>query len=155
MPIIKNKNRIKITVQQDDWDCGPASLRMYLSYYGYNFTKAKLARETQTTKDGTDSPNIVEFLRSLDDYDVLEYENNYKMAKKYLKENTPLFICYDMFGNPKYSHYAVCIGMTKRKILLLNPYTNKKEEVAEEYDMAWFNQWWDKTKQWFLVLKRK
>lgn len=155
MPEVRNIKKIRLTLQENNYECWPATGRMWLSYYGLNVTKAKLRRATDTTKEGTDSVKIVEYLRSLQIFDVLEYENNLKQAKRYLRENTPLFICYNMFGNPEYSHYALVAGIRGGKIILLNPYAEKKEEVIEEYDMKWFQYWWQATKYWFVVLRKK
>ncbi len=155
MPIIRAKNRIKLTLQDTSWDCAVAAIRMYLSYFGYNFTKTKITRETGTTKEGTDVEKIIQFFKTLGEFDVLEYEDNLNQAKQYLKENIPLFICYDMLGNPDYSHYAVVVGWERGKIIVFNPNTDTKEQVREEYAWRWFKYWWKAYNFWFIVLKRK
>lgn len=164
MPEIKPSRfkKLKITLQQDDYECAVSTCRMHLSLYGINMTKKRIRREVHTTtRDtpektaGTESVDIINFYRSLGKFDVLEYENNIDKAKEYLRNNTPLYICYEMFGNPAYSHYAVVTKLERGKIKLLNPYTNKKDEVIEEYDFKWFKYWWERTNFWFCVLSKK
>jgi ABC-type bacteriocin/lantibiotic exporter with double-glycine peptidase domain len=157
MPEIKSSRfkKLKITLQQNDYECAVPSGRMLLSLYGINMTKKKIKMGMGTTRKGTDSSQVVEFFRSLGTFDVLEYENNMQKAREYLANNVPLYICYDMFGNPEYSHYAVVTKIERGKIKLLNPYSNKKEEVIEEYDFKWFKYWWERTNFWFLVLIKK
>lgn len=159
MYAIRNKKKIKLTLQDSNYDCGPASLRMFLSYYGFNFTKVNLTKITNTTKEGTDSNDIVSFLKNNhlinQSYDVLEYENNLRAARSLIKKNTPLFICYEIFGKQEYSHYSVCTGFSHNSIVLANPYTDSKNQIVEEYNMNWFKYWWKKTNFWFLILKKK
>jgi ABC-type bacteriocin/lantibiotic exporter with double-glycine peptidase domain len=152
--VIRNKKKIRLTVQETNYDCGSAAVRMLLSYYNYNFTKKNLKKLLLTNNTGTDVINIRNFLVKELGLTITEYQDDIKKAKEYLNKNIPLLICYNILGMEQYSHYALVVGYERNKIHILNPNSDNQNQIFETYDLKWFKYWWKQEKYWFLVIEK-
>ena len=119
--------------------CGPASLKMILSYYGVKISEKKVAQATQTKKyHGTPAQRIVEgakklgFEAELKDYGTWE-DLEYFVNKKKIPVIVNWFSEY-------MSHYSVVVGIDKNKIVLLDPEEDKKQSFSKfKFHCVWFN----------------
>ena len=148
---------IKITnrTMKYDYDCGPASVSILLSAYGVHYKPDHLIKIFKSTrKNGTPWRAMKSFLRELKLFKIEEH-NSFSMAKSFLRKPTPLLICWNVFGNPEYSHYSVIIQMNDDKVTILDPEDWKK---FTEHELTDFKNCWRPYHYWSVRLvsdKRK
>ena len=138
-----------------DYDCGPASVSILLSAYGVYYKPDHLIKVFKSTrKNGTPWRTMKSFLRELNLFKIEEH-NSFSRAKSFLRKSTPLLICWNVFGNPEYSHYSVIIQMDDEKVIILDPEDWKK---FTEHELNEFKKYWRPYHYWSVRLvsdKRK
>ncbi len=132
-----------------DYDCGPTSISILLSAYGVQFKPDQLIDIFKTTrKNGTPWRNMKRFLRDLDLFKI-EEQKSFSKAKSLLLKPTPLLICWNVLGNPDYSHYSVIIQMDDAKVTILDPEDWKK---FTEHELTEFKKCWKPYQYWSVRL---
>ena len=137
-----------------DYDCGPTSISILLSAYGVHYKSDRLITIFKTTRmNGTPWRNMKSFLRSLELFKIEEH-NSFSRARSFLQKPAPLLICWNVSGDPDYSHYSVLIQMDDAKVTILDPEDWKK---FTEHDLFEFKKCWKPYKYWSvrLVSKKK
>lgn len=139
-----------------NFDCGPTSLAMLLSAYNINdYSPGKLAKILKTTRrNGTEWKKMRYFLLGLKEFKIESVENKISKAKKLLDESTPLLICWDVLGNPDYSHYSLLVKMASDEVILLDPNDRKR---FSKHKLFTFLEYWSPYRFWFvrLIPKKK
>jgi len=144
------KKTINKELMKTDADCGIASVKMLLDFYGMNVSYEELKKETNSTSEGTDWKDIKKYLKTLDNVEMIEFKENTEKARTYLENGYPLFICWDVDGNPEWSHYSILIAIGKYSVWMLDPEENKS---LSEYSLDYFLPCWEKEHYWFCVLE--
>jgi len=119
--------------------CGPASLKMALSYFGMKLSEKKVAEFTQTKKyHGAPAPQIVKGAKKLgfDAFlkDNASWEDLYFWVNK---KKTPVIV---NWFSEYMSHYSVVVGIDKKRIWILDPEDGKKKSFSKfKFHCIWFN----------------
>lgn len=120
--------------------CGPASLKILLSYYGKNFTEDQLALMAGATQDaGTEHEGLIEAIKSIDGH-VFVKDNGTVEELEHLvkKEKLPVIIgWFDRDGD----HYSVVVNVTDKNIILVDPATDTPERWLDRASFP--NIWFD------------
>lgn len=161
--------QLKIVLQKESGLCGPAALRILLSYFNIYKTERLLARLCKTThRSGTSPQMIIVALKKLG-FEVktgtwgskercwrtLNYWINYK--------NLPVLV--DWFSKDD-GHYSVAFRLTKNHIWLADPEPRKKQERTPKIEWNVFMRLWhdfegdyprrlkdfDKTRWWAVAI---
>lgn len=150
----KNEKRTEKTINKElmktDADCGIVSVKMLLDFYEIDVTYAELEKSLYTSSDGTAWKNIKNYLNTLDNVSVLEFRENTEIAKEYLENGYPLFICWDVDKNPEWSHYSILISINKYSVWMLDP---EEKKALSEYTLEYFLPCWKNENYWFCVLE--
>lgn len=120
--------------------CGPASLKILLSYFGKEFTEAELAKLAQATQDlGAEHEGMIEAAKEIGGY-VFVKENGTIDELKYFvqKEKLPVIIgWFDKDGD----HYSVVVNITEKNVIICDPAANEPERWLdiETFPRIWFD----------------
>lgn len=106
--------------RQKSGNCGPASLKMVLSYYGVNKTERQLVRLTGCTRKlGVEAEQIVKATRKLGLKASIIDNASFADIKKYVKKKKiPVIV--DWFSIDD-GHYSVVVDITKDNIFIIDP----------------------------------
>lgn len=139
--------KLKIVEQKQSSTCGPAALRILLSYFGIDKSEAYLSRLCKTTeKFGTHPKMLVSALRKSGFKTKSGSWGNKKSCWKILsywinKRELPVIV--DWFSQTD-GHYSVVIRLTKTRIWLADPEPRpKKERVRKLHWDDFFRVWFD------------
>jgi ABC-type bacteriocin/lantibiotic exporter with double-glycine peptidase domain len=152
---VKSKNvwvekTINKEPMQTDADCGIVTVKMLLDFYGRDVSYADLKVDLNSTDEGTDWMNIKKYFSSLDNLTSLDFEKNIEKAKDYLEKGYPLFICWDVDGDPEWSHYSILIAIDESSVWMLDPLEKKS---LSQYSLDYFLPCWEKEEYWFCILE--
>jgi len=147
--IVKTINK---EVMITDADCGVVSVKMLLDFYGMDVSYEEIKKKTNSTVNGTDWEDIKKYLKTIDNVEFYEFEGNIDKAKEYLGKGYPLFICWDVDEEQKYSHYSILIAIDKNSVWMLDPKENKS---LSEYSLDYFLPCWKEEDYWFCILNKK
>jgi ABC-type bacteriocin/lantibiotic exporter with double-glycine peptidase domain len=134
-----DKNPVKVQHhRQKPAMCGPASLKILLSYFEKNFTEDQLALMAGTTKDaGTEHEGLAEAIKSIDGYVFVKDNGTLEELEHFAKiEKLPVIIGW--FDHDE-DHYSVVVNVTDKNIILVDPGTDTPERWL---DRATFNNIW-------------
>lgn len=111
--------KIKPFRQQTGY-CGPASLKMVLSYYGVNKTEKELTRLTNCTRKwGVEAWKLLDVAQQLGFHGFIKDESTYKDIENYvIKKEIPVIV--DWFSEDD-GHYSVVVDIDKENIYLMDP----------------------------------
>ena len=139
-------------IMKTDADCGIASVKMLLGFYGIDVTYKELGHKINTTAEGTDWKDIKNYFKTLDKVDLIEFKENLDKAGEYLEKGYPLFICWNVDEEKEYSHYSILIAIDKYSVWMLDPAERK---TLSEYSLDYFLPCWKSADNWFCVLEEK
>lgn len=137
--------------------CGPASLKIVLSYYGVEKSEEELAILCNTSKDlGTDDESLKKAAELLG-FDV-EVKNftNYNEIESWLKRGVPVIVDWFTRGRADYTdsdmpdgHYSVVMGLDQNNIYLQDPELGKMRIInREEFMRVWFDFTKERIESW-------
>lgn len=137
--------------------CGPASLKIVLSYYGVEKSEEELAILCNTSKDlGTDDESLKKAAELLG-FDV-EVKNfaNYNEIESWLKRGVPVIVDWFTRGRADYTdsdmpdgHYSVVMGLDQNNIYLQDPELGKTRIInREEFMRVWFDFTKERIESW-------
>ncbi len=135
----------KITTfeQEASGTCGPAALRILLSYFKIEKNEKELAILCKTDAEGTRPKKMIAAMRKLGlkaksgsggtaekAWEVLDYWTN--------QRKLPVLVDWFSATAPNFDgHYSVILGVTKDKVLMADPeFSEEKERIRE---MSWIN----------------
>lgn len=153
---VRNEKWIEKTINKElmktNSDCGIASVKMLLGFYGMDVSYEELGREINTTVDGTNWEDINKYLETLDNVKSLEFEYNLDKAKEYLEKGIPLLINWNVDEEDVNSHYSILIAIDKNTVWMLDP---EEKKSLSEYSLDYFLPCWESENYWFCVLEEK
>jgi predicted double-glycine peptidase len=114
---MKKLLRIK-PFRQSRGECGPASLKMVLEYYGIIKSERELIKLTKSDKTGTRAKNIILVAKSLGMKAYIKDNSNIKEISELVKKGIPVIV--DWFSHDE-GHYSVVVGIDKENIYILDP----------------------------------
>ncbi|KKU15087.1 hypothetical protein A3D55_01265 [Candidatus Jorgensenbacteria bacterium RIFCSPHIGHO2_02_FULL_45_20] len=120
--------------------CGPASLKILLSYFGKLYSEEKLAQLAQATLDnGTEHNGLVAAIKSTGGYCFAKEEGTLDELEYFVKkEKLPVIIGW--FDSDE-DHYSVVVNITEKNIIIVDPATNEPERWLdrEKFNKIWFD----------------
>lgn len=122
--------------------CGPASLRILLSYFGKNFSEAELAQLGVATIDqGTEHEGMITAIKAIDGYVFVKNEGTLDEIEYFVrKEKLPVIIgWFDESGEVWGDHYSVVVNVTEKNVIMVDP---SKDEAERWIDRKNFQQIW-------------
>lgn len=140
--------------------CGPASLKIALSYFGKHYAEARLAKLCGSTrKDGTPHRGMVRGAKAVG-ANVFEKNNGTVEELRHFVHDArvPVIVGWISPENPLKptsddEHYSVVCQVTDKTIRLMDPET---ESGCRAMPIANFlSQWWDsdgRIRRWYMVI---
>ena len=128
--------------------CGPASLKILLSYYGINKTEKELARMAGWNKElGVDDKGIKNAAEQLGFTCMIKNNSNFKDIEKWLKKGIPVIVDWFTRGRIDYNdsavadgHYSVVMGLDNKFIYLQDPEIGKIRKLRrKDFMTVWFD----------------
>lgn len=128
--------------------CGPASLKIVLSYYGLKKSEKKLAELCRTSNQlGTKNIRIKIAAERLGLTAVVKNNSNLRSIESWLKSGVPIIVNWFTTGRPEYAdidvpggHYSVVTGIDDKFIYLQDPEIGKIRRIKRaEFMRVWFD----------------
>lgn len=120
--------------------CGPASLKILLSYFGKNFTEEQLAGLAHATHaSGTEHEGMIGAVKELDGYVFAKEGGTIEELEYFVaKEKLPVIIgWFDKEGD----HYSVVVNVTEKNVIIVDPAVNEPERWLDRqtFPKIWFD----------------
>ena len=128
--------------------CGPASLKILLSYYGVDKSEQELAQLANIVPDiGIDDKSIARVAKSLGFKVQIKNESSFSDIEEWLKRGVPVIVDWFTRGRSDYSdsevadgHYSVVIGLDDKYIYLQDPEIGAVRKIKrEDFIKVWFD----------------
>lgn len=161
-----NKIMLKVKSFQETLNCGycgPAALKILLSYYGIDKTEKELAKMTRWDKDlGIDDKGIKSAAERLGFKVGIKNNSSFKDIEAWLKKGVPVIVDWFTRGRNDYpdsetadGHYSVVTGLDDKFIYLQDPEIGKMRKI-KRYDFmrVWFDFREDYLKPSELIIKQ-
>jgi ABC-type bacteriocin/lantibiotic exporter with double-glycine peptidase domain len=118
--------------------CGPASLKMVLSYFGVEKGEMSLVRLSKCSKDkGATSENLLKAAKKLGFKGFIKDYSDFKDIKRFLKKKIPVIV--DWFSIEE-GHYSVVVRVDGKKIYLQDPELGRLKVMnLKEFKTVWFD----------------
>ena len=118
--------------------CGPASLKMVLSYFGVEKSEMSLVRLSKCSKDkGATAENLLKAAKKLGFKGFIKDYSDFKDVKRFLKKKIPVIV--DWFSVDE-GHYSVVVRVDGKKIYLQDPELGRlKIMKLKEFKTVWFD----------------
>lgn len=118
--------------------CGPASLKMVLSYFGVEKNENDLAKLSGCSKaEGVGAKGIVKAAKSLSFRAFVRDFSGVEDIKGFVKKGIPVIV--DWFSADE-GHYSVVTGIDQRKIYLQDPELGRLRVMKlDEFKRVWFD----------------
>lgn len=141
--------------------CGPASLKILLSYFEKNYSEKKLAQMSNaSTKIGTLHGGLIEAAKKLGAEVMAQDKGTIAELKKYIyKEKLPVLIgWFDDTPPDPWDHFSVVYHITEKFIYLMDPQldSGKRKMSLKKFLELWYDYDIDETKKihrWYMVIK--
>ena len=119
--------------------CGPACLKMILSFYEINKSEKYLAKITKTSRiKGCKEKNIIKAAKEFGLKGYIKQNSSIHELKQLIKKKNPVII--NWFSPEEAGHYSVVIGFKNDKIFLADPHFGKiKKHKIEWFEQRWFD----------------
>lgn len=120
--------------------CGPASLKIMLSYFGKQFTEDQLGQLCNATIDhGTEHEGMIQAAKEINGYVFVKEDGAIEELEYFIKEEKlPVIIgWFDKDGD----HYSVVVSVTDKNIIIVDPATNESERWLDRqiFPRIWFD----------------
>ncbi len=128
--------------------CGPASLKILLSYYGVKKDEKELAELCRTKKDlGTNDQGIKKAAESLGFKVKIKNNSSFKDIERWIDKGVPVIVNWFTRGRVDYTdadisdgHYSVVCGIDNKNIYLQDPETGSMRKLnKEDFMTVWFD----------------
>ncbi len=128
--------------------CGPASLKIILSYYGIEEDEGKLAKLCFTDKNlGTNDISLKKTAESFGFKVTIKNNSTFKDIEEWLNKGVPVIVNWFTRGRSDYTdedvpdgHYSVVYGLDNKYIYLQDPEIGKSRRIEKEIFMSvWFD----------------
>jgi predicted double-glycine peptidase len=143
--------------------CGPAALKILLSYYGMKKTEKELAKMTGWSRElGVSKKGIKNAAEQLGFKVKIKRNSNFKDIEKWLSKGVPVIVDWFTRGGKNYDdcniavgHYSVVMGLDKKFIYLQDPEIGKVRRLErEDFMKVWFDFTGKYIKPWELVIRQ-
>lgn len=112
------------TLQLEASECGAASLKMILDYFGYYTSLEDLRYRCDVSRDGTNALNITKAAKELG----LEAKGYTKELSDIGSVSLPAIIFWE------FNHFVVLEGFDRKRVVINDPALGKREVSWEEFD---------------------
>jgi len=128
--------------------CGPASLKIALSYYGIDKSERELAKMLNWNKEsGINDADILRVAKQLGFQTKLKRNSNFADIEKWLDKKAPVIVNWFTRGRSDYSdseiaegHYSVVSGLDDNHIYLQDPEIGKVRKIKrDDFLKVWFD----------------
>lgn len=144
--------------------CGPASLKMVLSYYGVEKSESELAELCGTDPDlGTSSEQIKKVAANLGF--IVEIHNNstFNDIEQWIDKKVPVIVNWFTRGRLDYSgsevsdgHFSVVVGLDEENIYLQDPEIGKLRNISrDDFMSVWFDFTKERINSWEEMIIRQ
>lgn len=119
--------------------CGPASLKMVLSYYGIDKSEKELAKLSGCkASKGVEAEGLLSAVKKLGLKGIIKDFSDFKDIRHYvLKKKIPVIV--DWFSTDD-GHYSVVVNIDNSKIYLLDPETARLKSIKlNDFKRIWFD----------------
>jgi ABC-type bacteriocin/lantibiotic exporter with double-glycine peptidase domain len=119
--------------------CGPASLKMVLSYFDKNYTEKELAGFCSSTKErGTDYNGMIKGAKKAGCFVFTKRNGTIKELEYFIKkEKLPVII--NWFDEDD-GHYSVVVNIGKKYIITIDPINGKRRLLDKKvFPNIWFD----------------
>ncbi len=136
-----NQANIKVErFEQSIAYCGPAALKILLSYFAKSFTEEQLATLCDATREmGTEHEGLMQAVKAVDGYVFSKEDGNIEELKYFIKEEKlPVIIgWFDKDGD----HYSVVVNITDKNLIIVDPAVNEPERWLDvnTFPRIWFD----------------
>lgn len=130
-------------------NCGPASLKMVLDYYGVEAGEEELAKLCGTTKElGTNDVGIKKSAEHFGFKVEIKNNSNFSDIQNWLKKKIPVIVNWFTRGRDDYpeeinaadGHYSVVIGLNEKYIYLQDPEIGRTKKLQRDiFKHVWFD----------------
>ena len=143
--------------------CGPASLKIVLSYYGVDKSEAELAQLTDWDPNfGVSNENIAKAARSLGFTVEIKNESSFADIEKWLAKGVPVLVDWFTRGRPDYDdsevaegHSSVVVGLDDDHIYLQDPEIGGLRKITRDnFLKVWFDFLGEQIKADELVIRQ-
>ncbi len=117
--------------------CGPASLKILLSYYEREHSEEQLAKLCETTPDiGTTHGQLVAGARALGADVFAKDHATISDIRTYIEDEKPVIVGWWSNDEP---HYSVVYEVGKHKVFMMDPDTESGIRIMpiEEFEQVW------------------
>ena len=124
--------------------CGPASLKILLSYFGKDFSEEQLAKLCSATKGlgrgtGTEHEGLIKAVKEIGAYVFTKEDGTIEELEYFVREEKlPAIIgWFDKNGD----HYSVLVSVTEKNIIIVDPATTEPERWLDRKNFSdiWFD----------------
>ncbi len=118
--------------------CGPASLKMVLSYFGVDKSEEELARLSNCSKSkGVETKSLLSAAKKLGFKGFVKDFSDVKDIKKFLNKKIPVIV--DWFSVDD-GHYSVVVGMDRKNVYLQDPELGRLKVIKiKDFKTVWFD----------------
>ena len=156
----KNKPLILLPFRQTPGLCGPASLKILLSYFEKNYSEKKLTELSHaSTKTGTLHEGLIEAAKKIGARVQAKDKGTLVQLKKYIhKQKLPVLIgWFDAEPPDAGDHFSVVYHITEKFIYLMDPelHSGKRKMSLKNFLEVWYDYDEDETKKihrWYMVI---
>ena len=144
--------------------CGPASLKMVLSYYGVEKTEKELAELCGTDSDlGTSAEDLKRAAEQLGFTVEVKNDSTFDDIQRWLDKKVPVIVNWFTRGRIDYNdsevpdgHLSVVVGLDDKNIYLQDPETGGLRTIArDDFMKAWFDFTGDYITSWDEMIVRQ
>ncbi|MBI3485953.1 C39 family peptidase [Candidatus Daviesbacteria bacterium] len=144
--------------------CGPAALKIVLSYFGVEKSEGELAKLCGTTKTlGTDDKSLKKVAESLGFNVEIKNLSTFEDIQSWLNKKVPVIVDWFTRGRTDYDdsivavgHYSVVCGLDNEYIYLQDPEIGKIRKLKREDFLAvWFDFTQEFIKSWDEMIIRQ
>jgi len=139
--------------------CGPASLKILMSYYGKDYTEEELTELCNATAEkGTEHADLAAAAEKLGHKPVAKAPATLDDLRDYVARNIPVIVgWWSEFGEPD-EHYSVVYDIDNKNIYLMDPEVDDTGRRVLPLD-EWLRVWYDfegepkvKIERWILAV---
>lgn len=146
-----NKIMLKVKPFQETLNadmCGPASLKIFLKYYGVDKSEDELAMLCKVKKGlGTNDRSIKSAAEKLGFKVKIKNNSSFKDIESWLRKGVPVIVDWFTRGRMDYGdsdvadgHYSVVMGLDDKFIYLQDPEIGKMRKIErEDFMTVWFD----------------
>ena len=144
--------------QSQEGFCGPAALKVLLSYFGKTFSEEQLATFGYTTiEHGTEHEGLIQAAKEVGGF-VFAKNNGMMEELEYFNKEEKLPVIVGWFDETG-DHYGVVVNITDKNIILVDPDNTKQPErwiPREVFPNIWFDFTGDDNRSvnwgWYMVI---